>query len=441
MPTTASLARECLQQGIDAYERGDLPKAWEYLHKALSLSSSAHDKRGIATAGRRLASLKAEHADINGAITLCRQAKRAAEEGWCRIEMAECDHMLGTLLCRDEKYADGIRRLQRAVDMWGELGSVDGQLRSWKEIGDAMGRHGDTHGAIDAWQRCLLVYRKRDDAEGQANCHAALADCWFRLDQPDQAVKHALAALGRHRHIGSVRTSADLQLLLRLKEHLGVMMFDHTVSKLLDQRGKEVVFGLMDAEAVRKAAEASRRGVKAQRFADPRPRTQRQPISPALIPPQSRPTNPRKSSPIANQTHDNGQPPHAVMTPRPIAPVVSTPSPTHEAVATPAPAPLSVDSDPPTEDPTPLIPTSVADIPLPTPAIDHHHEPLPFDPDWDSDDTIVFSRRAQIRLTFRRAIQRLANELDCSPELVLTQLFLALITALFAAVFALALLS
>ena len=231
--------------------------AWGWLHKALSVSMSTQDQKGLAAAGWRLSLLKAQQGEVEEAISLCRSAHQAAESVWSRQDMAQSAHLLGNLLCQSDEQEEGMRMLHSAVDLFGELNDVEGQLRAWRTIGGILRKRGSYYEAIEAWKRCLVVYNQRGDLADQARLHAAIARSWMRIGDTGETITHALAALGRHRHLESERVSGDLKLLSKLRRRMGGDAFTVGVSQHLDAEGVGVVIGMVaqyDAQLARKRA-------------------------------------------------------------------------------------------------------------------------------------------------------------------------------------------
>ena len=141
-PDPAALASEFLDRGIEAFDQNERAMAWGWLHKALSVSKSTKDQKGLAAAGWRLSLLKAQQGEVEEAIALCRTAHQAAESVWSRQDMAQSAHLLGNLLCQSGDQEDGMRMLHSAVDLFGGLNDVEGQLRAWRTIGGILRKRG-----------------------------------------------------------------------------------------------------------------------------------------------------------------------------------------------------------------------------------------------------------------------------------------------------------
>ena len=227
--------------------------AWGWLHKAIAISMSTNDQKGLAAAGWRLSLLKAQQGDLEEAIKLCRTAHQAAEASWSRPDMAQSAHLLGNLLCQSGEPEDGLRMLHSAVDLCGELNDVDGQLRAWRSIGGTLRKRGDYFEAIEAWKRCLVVYSQRGNLTEQARLHAAIARSWMRAGDTEQTITHVLAALGRHRHLESTRVESDLKLHAKLRRRMGIEAFTLGVGQHLDAEGLGVVIGMIADYEVRQA--------------------------------------------------------------------------------------------------------------------------------------------------------------------------------------------
>jgi tetratricopeptide (TPR) repeat protein len=216
----AALASTFLERGIQAFDENERAMAWGWLHKALAVSMSSNDQKGLASAGWRLSMLKAQQGEIDEAVVLCRTAYEAAEAVWSRVDMAESAYILGNLLFQTSEQEEGLRMMHSAVDLYGELHDVEGQLRAWRNIGGCLRKRGSYAEAIEAWKRCLVVYGQRGELAGQARLHFAIARCWMRLEDYRQALVHNLAALGRHRHLDSPRLESDLKLLSKLRRRI-----------------------------------------------------------------------------------------------------------------------------------------------------------------------------------------------------------------------------
>lgn len=216
----AALASTFLERGIQAFDENERAMAWGWLHKALAVSMASNDQKGLASAGWRLSMLKAQQGEIDEAVALCRTAHEAAEAVWSRVDMAESAYILGNLLFQTSQQEEGLRMMHGAVDLYGELHDVEGQLRAWRNIGGCLRKRGSYAEAIEAWKRCLVVYGQRGELAGQARLHFAIARCWMRLEDYRQALVHNLAALGRHRHLDSPRLESDLKLLAKLRRRI-----------------------------------------------------------------------------------------------------------------------------------------------------------------------------------------------------------------------------
>ena len=246
------LAAAFLTQGEDARARGTADLAWGWLQKAI-VQARAHDEpRVVAVAGRHLAELCADQGDTATAISLAQEARRAAEASWSRPDLAASDALLGRLWISQGNLDAGLRSLHLAVDMWGELGQVDQQLTCWRQIAAAHAAEGDLDEARVAWGRCLAVLQHRRDLLAQAELHAEVAAACARLGQIDLAITHALAALGRHRHLGHPAVSDDLGGLLELRGALGATPFREALSHHLDEDGLALVEALLDDEDLRR---------------------------------------------------------------------------------------------------------------------------------------------------------------------------------------------
>ncbi len=249
----AALASTFLERGVEAFERNERAMAWGWLHKALAISMSSNDQKGLAAAGWRLSLLKAQQGELEEALKLCRTAYQAAESVWSRVDMAESAYLLGTLLCQANEQEEGLRLLHASVDLCGELHDVEGQLRAWRNIGGILRKRGSYFEAIEAWKRCLVVYGQRGELAEQARLHAVIARSWMRIGDTAQTVTHALAALGRHRHLGSDRLESDLKLLSRLRRRMGTEALSASIGGILDAEGLGVVMAMLDDYDARQA--------------------------------------------------------------------------------------------------------------------------------------------------------------------------------------------
>lgn len=236
----AALASTFLDRGIKAFDANERAMAWGWLHKALAVSMASKDQKGLAAAGWRLSMLKAQQGETEEALTLCRSAHEAAQTAWSRVDMAESTYLLGNLLCQSDQQEEGLRMLHSAVDLYGELNDVDGQLRAWRNIGGILRKRGSHLEAIEAWKRCLVVYGQRGELAEQARLHVAIARCWVRLEDYRKALVHNLAALGRHRHLESSRLESDLKLLSKLRRRIADDdVFIDDLRQIVDPRGTE----------------------------------------------------------------------------------------------------------------------------------------------------------------------------------------------------------
>lgn len=238
-----------MEQADQARARSEDELAWGWLQKAMALYRSASEPRGVATTGRRLASLQARRGDLHGALKQAEDARVAAERAWDRLELASIEYLLGVIRCQLGEVELGLKQLHRAVDMYGELGRIDGQVRAWRRIAHAQSVDGDLDAGLAAWGRCLAVCRHTSDMAGEADIHAEAARACANAGRPDLAVSHALAALGRHRHLeDAARTTADLGLLVDVRGQLGGSSFLELLRGHLDEDAAELVTGLVDAE-------------------------------------------------------------------------------------------------------------------------------------------------------------------------------------------------
>lgn len=281
--------------------------AWGWLHKALSVSKSTKDQKGLAAAGWRLSLLKAQQGEVEEAIALCRTAHQAAESVWSRQDMAQSAHLLGNLLCQSGDQEDGMRMLHSAVDLFGELNDVEGQLRAWRTIGGILRKRGSYYEAIEAWKRCLVVYNQRGDLNDQARLHSAIARSWMRIGDTGQTITHALASLGRHRHLESDRVDGDLKLLTKLRRRMGGDAFTAGVSRHLDPEGVGMVIGMVAQYDARKARQRAARAL-AEATSDLSEAEQglisAAPAAVAVPDTPARPTPPSVSDPIAEIASD-----------------------------------------------------------------------------------------------------------------------------------------
>jgi tetratricopeptide (TPR) repeat protein len=301
-PDPAALASEFLDRGIEAFDQNERAMAWGWLHKALSVSKSTKDPKGLAAAGWRLSLLKAQQGEVDEAIALCRTAHQAAESVWSRQDMAQSAHLLGNLLCQSGDQEDGMRMLHSAVDLFGELNDVEGQLRAWRTIGGILRKRGSYYEAIEAWKRCLVVYNQRGDLNDQARLHSAIARSWMRIGDNGQTITHALASLGRHRHLESDRIDGDLKLLTKLRRRMGGDAFTAGVSQHLDPEGVGMVIGMVAQYDARKARQRAARAL-AEATSDLSEAEQglisAAPASVAVPDTAARPTPPSVTDPVA----------------------------------------------------------------------------------------------------------------------------------------------
>lgn len=247
------LAAAFLAQGEEAHARGEEELAWGWLQKAITLARTHGEHRTLAAAGRRLAALCARREEQGVlALALATEARQAAEAAWSRPDIAACDALLGRLRIQQGEVEAGLRSLHLAVDMWGELGLVDPQLDCWRQIGAAHARLGELDAAQVAWGRCLAVLQHRRDLAAQADLHAEVARACGQGGRIDLAITHALAALGRHRHLDHPAVSDDLACLLMLRGSLGGAPFREAISHHLDDDAAQLVEALMDDEDLRR---------------------------------------------------------------------------------------------------------------------------------------------------------------------------------------------
>lgn len=247
-PDPQQLAEAFVEKADAARSRNEDELAWGWLQKAMALYRTKRDHRGMAVVGRRLASLQARRGDLRSALEQAERARAAAEKAWSRPDMANIDYVVGAIYCQLGEIEVGLRWLHRSVDMWGELGRVDGQVRAWRRIAHAQAVDGDLEAGLDAWRRCLAVCRHRHDLLGEAEIHAEAARACVNAGRPDVAVIHALAALGRHRHVEHPALADDLVLLVEIQGHLGGSVFRSLVRNQLDESATAMVMGLVDAE-------------------------------------------------------------------------------------------------------------------------------------------------------------------------------------------------
>jgi tetratricopeptide (TPR) repeat protein len=250
-PDPLQLAATFVEKADDARGRDEDELAWGWLQKAMALYRAQKDDRGVATTGRRLAALQARRGDLRSALVQAEEARDAAERSWSREDMAAIEYVIGAVRCQLGEVEVGVRRLHQSVDLWGALGRVDGQLRAWRRIAHAQAVDGDLDAGLSAWTRCLTVYRHKFDLVGEADIHTEAARACANAGRPDLAIHHALAALGRHRHLDHPHTAADLSLMIDIRGQLGGAAFAELLERHLDADATAIVIGLIDAEDAR----------------------------------------------------------------------------------------------------------------------------------------------------------------------------------------------
>lgn len=253
-PAPQQLADTFVEKADAARSRGEDELAWGWLQKAMVLYRAEKDDRGIAAAGRRLASLLARRGDLRGALRQAEEARGAAELAWSRPDMASIDYVVGAIHCQLGEVELGLRWLHRSVDMWGELGRIGGQIRAWRRIAHAQSVDGDLGAGLAAWGRCLTVFRHQQDISGEADIHAEIAQACVRAGRPDLALTHVLAALGRHRHLQhAAQVTEDLGLMVDIQGQLGGDAYQESLQQHLDESAASLVSRLVEAEAERRA--------------------------------------------------------------------------------------------------------------------------------------------------------------------------------------------
>ena len=141
--------------------------------------------------------------DSDGALAELERARELYAELGCPDPHPYLDSNFGAVLARLGRHDDAIAHHRRALELYRAAGFRLGEAFALQGIGSCANRLGDHEQAIVSITDALRIYQQLDDPGGEASSMASLARSYHLVGYRERAAQFALRALELHRAMGS----------------------------------------------------------------------------------------------------------------------------------------------------------------------------------------------------------------------------------------------
>lgn len=168
-----------------------------------ALDGQAHMRRMLAGALQHLG-------DCTAALAELERAQELYTELGYTTEHAYLHSNFGTVLGRLGRYEDAIAHHSRALDLYRAAGLRPGEAQAMEGIGSCANWLGEHDRAVTSITQALRIHQELEDPGGQANSLASLGHSYYLLGEYGPAAEFAERALELHRAMGSPAAEAEV---------------------------------------------------------------------------------------------------------------------------------------------------------------------------------------------------------------------------------------